>query len=67
MKLIDLESKNVRIIAQNNKKFEGKVREYIFPEDNEPEGVESIVVDDILSGNLVEFPESDIKSIEIIE
>ena len=66
MKLVDYEGKKVRIIAQNNKKFEGKVREYIAPEDNEPEGLESIIIDDILSGDLVEFPESDIKSIEII-
>ncbi|MCI8993387.1 MAG: hypothetical protein HFG80_11815 [Eubacterium sp.] len=57
--------KKVRIISMNGKKFQGKVTDYFYPEDNEPE-MESIAIDDIFSGNAVEFPESDIKSIEII-
>lgn len=55
----------VRIVAVNGKRFEGNVTDYFYPEDNEPER-ESIAIRDIFSGNLVEFPEDDIKSIEII-
>lgn len=65
MKLIDYEGKRVKIIAMNGKKFEGKVTDYVYPEDNDPE-IESIIIEDILSGTAVEFPENDIKSIEVI-
>lgn len=65
MNLIEYEGKKVRILAMNGRLFEGKVTDYVYPEDNDPE-VESIIIDDILSGNAVEFPEDDIKSIEII-
>lgn len=60
--------KDVRIIAENGKAFEGKVTDYFYPEDNEPEE-ESIAIrctKGSLVGKSVEFPEHDIKSIEII-
>lgn len=57
--------KKVRIIASNGEKFEGKVTDYFYPEDNEPER-ESIAIRDVFSGKLIEFPEEDIRSIEVI-
>ena len=62
--LLKFYKKNVRIIATNGKEFEGKIDEYIYPEDNE-NGNESIVMDDKLSGNLVEFYSTDIATITI--
>ena len=62
--LLNFYNKNVRIIATNGKEFEGKIDEYIYCEDNE-NGNESIVMDDKLSGNLVEFYANDIKTIVI--
>lgn len=61
--------KNVRIIAENGKLFEGEVTDYFYPEDNEPEE-ESIAIRCVrgsLVGRSVEFPAHDIKSIEVIE
>ena len=66
MSLKQFYDKFVSIVAINEKLFKGKVTEYFYPEDNES-GKESIVIRDKLSGNLVEFPEEDIKTIEIIE
>lgn len=60
--------KKVRIIAQNGKSFEGKVTDYFYPEDNEPEE-ESIAIrceKGSLVGKSVEFPKHDIVSIETI-
>ena len=57
--------KIVNILTMNEKTFEGKVTDYFYPEDNET-GKESIAIRDKLSGNLVEFQEDDIKSIEVI-
>lgn len=37
-----------------------------YPEDNES-GVESIAIKDVCSSNYVEFPETDIKFIEIMD
>ena len=68
MELINYEGKKVRIVAVDNKIFEGRIGDYIYPEDNEPE-VEAIVMDckkGPLRGKAVEFREEDIKSIEII-
>lgn len=58
-------NKKVRIVATNGRKFEGLIDEYVYPEDNENEK-ESIIMDDNLSGNLVEFYDTDIASIEIL-
>lgn len=60
--------KKVRILANNGKTFEGKVTDYFYPEDNEPEQ-ESIAIRCVkgyLVGKSVEFRESEIQSIEII-
>ena len=68
MKLIDFEGKRVKIVSVNNRMFEGRIADYIYAEDNNPE-IESIVMDcekGPLSGMAVEFREEDIKVIEII-
>lgn len=68
MSLNEYYGKKVRIVAQNGKTFEGKVTDYFYPEDNEPEE-ESIAIrceNSSLSGKSVEFPEHDIVSIEIL-
>lgn len=68
MKLIDYEGERVRIVDIDNQIFEGRISDYIYAEDNEPE-VEAIVMDcekGPLSGKAVEFREEDIKVIEII-
>ncbi len=65
MSLKDFYGKTVNIVAVNGRMFKGKVIEYFYPEDNDS-GQESIAIRDKLSGNLVEFPEEDIKSIEVI-
>lgn len=62
--LLKFYNKNVHITSTNGNEFEGKIDEYIFPEDNE-NGKESIVMDDKLSGNLVEFYSTDIATITI--
>ena len=68
MSLTKYYGKKVRIVAENGKLFEGKVVDYCYPEDNELDE-ESITIrctKGPFPGNLVEFPESDIKSIEIL-
>nr|UVY37482.1 MAG: ataxin 2 SM domain protein [Bacteriophage sp.] len=45
MKLRAYEGKRVTVITSDGKKYSGVVRDYIFPEDNEPEGIESIILD----------------------
>ena len=64
MKLIEYQGKKVRIIAVNNKEFIGVAEDYVYPEDNEPEG-ESIIIN-TLSGALVEIRPEEIKEIEIV-
>lgn len=39
----DLEGKRVKITDIDNEIFEGIVSDYIYPEDNEPEGVAEFV------------------------
>ena len=65
MNLRQYENKKVRITAMNGAVFEGAVTDYISPEDNEPEGIESIVIDSF-DGRIIEFPEGDIQSIAVI-
>lgn len=70
MKLIELEGKTIRILDTDNRLWEGKVTDYIYPEDNEPEEIESIIIKcskGRFPGKSVEFIEKDIKSIEIIK
>lgn len=63
-----LEGKKVRIIDKNEEIFEGEVYDYIYPEDNEPEGIAAIDIENCPQspGRLVGFNETDIKSIEIL-
>lgn len=63
--IIDLKkfyNRNVYIVTVNGKRFTGRVIDYIYPEDNENQ-MESIIVEDTLSGKLVEFYGEDIESI----
>ncbi|MBQ4640940.1 MAG: hypothetical protein IJB69_10575 [Clostridia bacterium] len=64
MKLYQLEGKKVRLVCDNGKTYFGEVTDYIYPEDNEPEG-ESIVVR-ILEGILIEFRPEEIKEIDVM-
>lgn len=72
IELRKLEGETVRLTDIDGDVFEGYVGDYIFPEDNEPEGVESIVLDyPVKNGKtkthgLIEFYAHDIESIEII-
>lgn len=63
-----LEGKRVRIVDIDDEIFEGIVSDYIFPEDNEPEGVAGIALDDCPQrpGVWLGFNAPEIKSIEII-
>ena len=70
MNLIELEGKSIRIIDTKDRLWEGKVTDYIYPEDNEPEEIESVIIKCLkgrFPGKSVEFTEKDIKTIEIIE
>lgn len=72
MELSKLEGKRVRLTDTDGEVFEGEVGNYIFPEDNEPEGIEGIVLDypkrndGYKYKDLVLFNATDIKSIEVI-
>lgn len=69
MSLSEFYGKQVRIVAQNGKEFEGKVTDYFYPEDNDPEE-ESIAIrcsKGFLAGKSVEFPEHDIVSIDVMD
>lgn len=67
MKLVELEGKKVRIMANNKKVYEGIVGDYIYPEDNEPEGEEGIIIDNPKYSHPIQFNAHEIKSIEIIK
>ena len=61
-------NRKVKIIDVDDHKFEGVVRDYIYPDENDS-GLESIIIDctnGILAGNSIEFFEKDIKSIIIL-
>ena len=45
MNLREYEGKKVRIITSDGKRYSGRMTDYISPDDNEPEGVESIILD----------------------
>ena len=64
-----LEGEKVRVTDIDGVVFEGIVADYIYPEDNEPEGVAAIDIEDCPQrpGQLLGFNEDDIKSLEIIE
>lgn len=62
MKLKQFYNKKVQIVSNEGARFESVVTEYFYPEENET-GKESIVIDSS-NGNIIEFYESDIKTIE---
>lgn len=64
----ELEGKKVKIIDVDNEVFTGKVTDYIYPEDNEPEGIAAIAVGNCPQrpGQWIGFNENEIKSIKII-
>ena len=61
----DLEGKRVKITDIDNEIFEGIVSDYIYPEDNEPEGVAGICIEDCPQrpGDWIGFNEHDIKAV----
>lgn len=63
-----LEGKNVKITCIDGEVFTGIVSDYIFPEDNEPEGIAAIDIDNCpqKSGESVSFNENEIDNIEVI-
>lgn len=67
-----LEGKHVRVTDVDNETFEGVISDYIYPEDNEPEGIDAIIVDYPVRSdgykfeNPIEFKSSEIRSIEVI-
>lgn len=74
--MIDLKktiSKKVQIVGNDNKVYEGVVWDYIWPDDNETEGVEAIILDYPVRSdgykyqNPVQFNSTEIKSIKIIQ
>lgn len=73
MELYRFEGKRVHLTDSEGEEFEGVVGDYIYPDDNEPEGVEAIVLDYSIRGdgykykNPVLFNAPDIKSIELIQ
>lgn len=64
--------KKVRLLSMSGRIFEGEVGDYIYPEDNEPEGIEGIILDHPIRNdgykypNPVQFNAPEIKSIEIM-
>lgn len=72
IKLSKFEGKMVKLLDNNGHRYEGLVGDYIYPEDNEPEGVEGIILDYPMvdgktkSTELLEFTVDDIRSIELI-
>lgn len=64
-----LEGEKIRLVNIKGELFEGVVSDYIFPEDNEPEGIAGICLEDCPQrpGQWIGFNETDIKSIEVIE
>lgn len=70
--LREFEGKNIKLIDVENDTFEGYVGDYIFPDDNEPEGVEGIILDYPIRSdgykyqNPVQFNAPEIRSIEVL-
>lgn len=61
--------KKVRLLSMSGRIFEGEVGDYIYPEDNEPEGIildYPIRNDGYKYPNPVQFNAPEIKSIEIM-
>lgn len=67
IQLVETEGKKVRIRADDGKIYEGTVGDYIYPEDNEPDGEEGIIIDNPKYSHPIQFNAHEIKSIEIIK
>lgn len=67
MNLRDYEGEQVRIIDTSGREFIGKIGEYIYPDDNEPEVEAVILYNRKRYSNPIQFNAPDIKSIEILE
>lgn len=65
----ELEGRKVKIINADEEEFIGTVTDYIYPEDNEPEGVAAIAIENCPQrpGQWIGFNETDIKSVAIIK
>lgn len=66
LNLMQYDGKRVKIVDDEGQTFIGRVNDYIYPEDNEPVERESIIVDTD-NGEILEFYEEIIKTIDIIE
>ena len=66
MELAKYEGHTVVVEATNQKIFRGKVTDYLCAEFGETD-VDSIVVRDVNSGQLIEMTEAEIKTIDIIK
>lgn len=72
IELRTLEGERVCLVSTSGEIYEGKVGDYIFPDDNEPEGIEGVILECPIRGNgrkckyLMQFNATDIKSIEVI-
>lgn len=60
-------SKKVTILTVDSKTFYGTVIDYIFPEDNEPEGESIVLRSPEYKGMLFEFRPDEIKEIKAIQ
>ena len=65
----ELEGKKVKIISVDGELFTGTVSDYIYPEDNEPEGIAAIDVYNSPQrpGQWLGFNEDEIRAIEVIK
>ncbi len=66
MDLKELYHKKVLINAIDGEKFKGCVNDYVFADENES-GKESIIIDDIYSGQPIELEESQISKIKVVD
>lgn len=64
-----LEGKRVKITCTDGEVFEGTVTDYIYPDDNEPEGIAAIDIEDCPQrpGREVGFNETEIASVEVLK
>lgn len=64
----NLEGKQVKITCTDGEVFEGTVTDYIYPEDNDPEGIAAVDIEDCVqrSGQEIGFNETEITSIEVL-
>lgn len=74
MNLRSFEGKTVRLIDNEDKEYEGYVEDYVFAEDNAPEEVDALILDNLVRKSdgykfekLIEFTAPEIKSIDAID